>query len=392
MLANSASTRDLSRALADFVRAQYQTNDFIPLHAPTLGSAEARAVAEVVEGGMISTVGPQVGAFEAQLADYTGAAHVIAMINGTAALHLGLLGVGLAPGEEVITQALTFVATANAIRYCNAEPVFVDVDRGSMGLSPDALQAFLDAHAARDDNGAAINKISRRRIRACLPMHTNGHVGEIKRIAEICDRWGIALVEDAAEALGSWRDGIHAGRTGRCGTLSFNGNKIIATGQGGAVITDDAELAARVRHLAATAKQPHPWRYTHNEVGYNYRLPALNAALGIVQLARLPQFLESKRELAEAYIAWFENIGIEPVREPSGACSNYWFNAFFAVDLTARDNILKFTNERGVMTRPLWDMLQTLPAFGGCRTDSLHNTCWLYERLVNVPSSPILKI
>lgn len=383
------NAQELAGALLAFVREQYQTDSFIPLHAPTLGAAEARLVAKTVESGMISTVGPQVGAFEAQLAEYTGAAHVMATINGTSALHLGLLAVGVEPGDEVITQALTFVATANAIRYCNAEPVFLDVDRATMGLSPDALERFLNEHADRDDSGTAINKTSRRRIRACLPMHTNGHIGDVTRLADICDRWGLTLVEDAAEALGSWCDGKHAGRSGRCGTLSFNGNKIISTGQGGALITDDSALAGRIRHLAAVAKQSHAWRYMHDEVGYNYRLPALNAALGTAQLARLPEFLEKKRALAEAYIAWFESYGVEPVREPAKTLSNYWFNAFLTDGLDERDTVLQITNEHGVMTRPLWDPLNKLPPFRSCQTDSLECTQWLYQRLVNVPSSPV---
>jgi perosamine synthetase len=390
MLTKPASDQALAEALVAFVRAQFGTDAFIPLHAPTLGVAEARAVAEVVESGMISTVGAQVGAFEAKLAEYTGAAHVIATINGTAALHLALIAIGLKPGEEVITQALTFVATANAIRYCAADPIFVDVDRSTMGLSPDAVEAFLDTHADRDNSGAVINKTTRRRIRACLPMHTNGHIGEITRLAEICDKWGLELVEDAAEALGSWRDGLHAGRKGRCGTLSFNGNKIISTGQGGAVMTDDAEVASRIRHLAATAKQSHPWRYIHDEVGYNYRLPALNAALGIAQMGRLPRFLASKRALATAYIDWFEEMGVTPVREPAGGCSNYWFNAFLADGPAARDTVLEATNAQGVMTRPLWDLLHTLPAFAGEGGAEVPNSVWLYERLVNVPSSPVM--
>lgn len=389
MLTKPASDQAFAEALIAFVRARYRTDAFIPLHAPTLGPDDARAVAEVVESGMISTVGAQVGAFEAQLAEYTGAAHVIATINGTAALHLGLLAVGLKPGEEVITQTLTFVATANAIRYCGADPIFVDVDRSTMGLSPDAVEAFLEEHADRDDSGTVINKTTGRRIRACLPMHTNGHIGEITRLGAICDKWGLALVEDAAEALGSWRDGLHAGRTGRCGTLSFNGNKIISTGQGGAVMTDDAELAARIRHLAATAKQSHPWRYIHDEVGYNYRLPALNAALGIAQMTRLPEFLANKRALAAAYIDWFEGMNVTPVCEPAGASSNYWFNAFLTDGPAARDTVLEVTNAQGVMTRPLWDLLHTLPAFAGERVAEVPNSVWLYDRLVNVPSSPI---
>lgn len=386
---NPKPAYEIADALVAFVRERYRTEDFIPLHAPTLGPAEARAVAEAVESGMISTVGPQVGTFEAQLAEFTGAAHAVATINGTAALHLGLLAVGLEPREEVITQALTFVATANAIRYCGADPIFVDVDRDTMGLSPEALLAFLKAYADRDDSGAVINKTTRRRIRACLPMHTNGHVGQINRLAEICDHWGLALIEDAAEALGSWRDGLHAGRTGRCGTLSFNGNKIISTGQGGAVITDDVNIASRIRHLAATAKQPHGWRYTHTEIGYNYRLPALNAALGSAQLARLPGFLDNKRILAQDYISWFEGRGITPIREPDGASSNFWFNAFLTDGNDARDIILERTNAQGVMTRPLWDMLNTLPAFRHHQAADLSNSQWLYERMVNVPSSPI---
>lgn len=374
--------------LVAFVRKLYATEDFIPLHVPTLGSAEARAVADVVEGGMISTVGARVAEFEAGLAAFTGAAHAVATINGTAALHLALRGVGVGPGDEVITQALTFVATANAIRYCGADPVFLDVDRDTMGLSADAVEAFLEEHTKTGPDGAPINRATGRTIRACLPMHTNGHPGDMERLAAVCARWGLPLVEDAAEALGSIRDGRHTGLAGRCGTLSFNGNKIISTGQGGAIITDDADLAQRLRHLAATAKCSHPWRYAHDEVGYNYRLPALNAALGVVQLERLPSLLASKREIAESYIAWFEARGLTPFREPQGARASYWFNAFLTHSPEERDTVLTRTNEQGVMTRPLWDPLNTLPPYRTCQCGPLPNTQWLYERIVNVPSTP----
>jgi perosamine synthetase len=381
-----------AEALADdlvaFVRQLYATDAFIPLHVPILGKAEAQAVAQVVESGMISTVGECVGDFEAGLVKATGAAHAIATINGTAALHLALKGVGVGPGDEVITQALTFVATANAVRYCGADPVFIDVDLDTMGLSADAVEAFLAEHAEVGPDGTPINGTTGRPIRACLPMHTNGHPGDMERLGAVCERWGLPLVEDAAEALGSYRNGRHAGLSGRCATLSFNGNKIISTGQGGAIITDDAELARRLRHLAATAKKSHPWRYEHDEIGYNYRLPALNAALGVAQLDRLPELLASKREIAQAYIAWFEARGLIPIREPENASANFWFNAFLTDSPEARDTVLARTNAQGVMTRPLWDPLNTLPPYKTCQYGPLPNTQWLYERLVNVPSTP----
>ena len=388
MTKKPTSVEETADDLVAFVRELYATEDFIPLHVPTLGSAEAQAVAKVIEGGMISTVGAHVGEFEAGLAEFTGAKHAVAMINGTAALHLALRGVDVGPGDEVITQALTFVATANAISYCGANPVFLDVDRDTMGLSAKTVEAFLKETAAEGPDGVAVNRRTGRPIRACLPMHTNGHPGDMERLSEVCARWGLPLVEDAAEALGSLRDGRHTGLVGRCGTLSFNGNKIISTGQGGAIITDDADLAHRLRHLAATAKCSHPWRYQHDAVGYNYRLPALNAALGIAQLERLPALLESKREIAKAYITWFEARGLTPVREPQGARANYWFNAFLTDSPEARDTVLARTNEQGVMTRPLWDPLNTLPPYRTCQCGPIPNTQWLYERLINVPSTP----
>lgn len=383
-----SAAEKLSADLTSFVRSLYDTEEFIPLHIPLLGVKEAKAVAGAIESGMISTVGPQVGEFEEKLKELTGAGYVVASVNGTAALHLALITADVKPGDEVITQALTFVATANAISYCGAEPVFLDVDRGTMSLCPDAVAAFLDENAERSDNGAVINKRSGRRIAACLPMHTNGHPGDMLRLAEVCAKWDLPLIEDAAEALGSFRDGKHAGRVGRVATLSFNGNKIISTGQGGAVITDDAELAGRIRHIAAVAKEQHPWRFQHDQIGYNYRLPALNAALGIAQLERLPAFLESKRILAQEYTKWFEAQGLEPVREPEGAKSNFWFNAFFTEGAKMRDAVLEATNKAGVMTRPFWDPMNTLRQYQHCHCDELTNTKWLFDRLINVPSTP----
>lgn len=388
MTQSASSPEQLADDLVTFVRGLYATEDFIPLHVPTLGQREARAVAEVVAGGMISTVGASVGEFERSLAAFTGAEHAIALINGTAALHLALCGVGVGSGDEVITQALTFVATANAISYCGAVPVFLDVDRDTMGLSAEAVEAFLHATAEHGADGVPVNRVTGRPIRACLPMHTNGHPGDMERLAAVCARWGVTLIEDAAEALGSFRGERHAGLAGRCGTLSFNGNKVISTGQGGAIITNDAELAQRLRHLAATAKRSHPWRYEHDAIGFNYRLPALNAALGIAQLERLPALLDSKREIADAYITWFEARGLTPIREPQGAKANYWFNAFLTESSEARDIVLARTNEQGVMTRPLWNPINTLQPYRTCQCGPLPNTQWLYERLVNVPSTP----
>ena len=374
-------------ALVGRVRSEFGAEGFIPLHAPKFGQLEREQVLETLETGFVSSVGRHVGEFENAVAAYTGAAHAVATVNGTAALHMCLILAGVQPGEEVITQSITFVATCNAIRYCQAEPVLVDIERSTLGMCPDSLSAWLHANARRRDDGCCINHQTGRVIRACVPMHDFGHPVRIHRIAEICEQWGIMLIEDAAESLGSFYEGKHTGRVGSVAAISFNGNKIITTGGGGMVITDDPSLAARAKHLTTTAKRPHPWLYIHDDVGYNYRLPAINAALGCAQMQRLPDYVQRKRALAARYAEWFSATDYEFFTEPTGAESNYWFNSFFSADRGERDGILEATNQAGVMTRPVWTPMHTLDLYRGCQQTPMPVAEWVEARLVNIPSS-----
>ncbi|CAD6875079.1 LegC family aminotransferase [Methylomonas fluvii] len=370
------------------VREIYQTEQFIPLHEPRFAGNEKQYLLDVIDSTFVSSVGPYVSQFETKIAEYTGAKHAIATVNGTAALHIALLLAGVQPGEEVITQAVTFVATCNAIHYCGAEPVFVDVDASTLGLSPAALAGFLEQFCEHRDDGV-YNKTSGKRIAACLPMHTFGHPCDLAGLIRVCDGYGIPLVEDAAEALGSRLNGRHCGTFGKLGVLSFNGNKIITTGGGGMILTDDADLARRAKHLTTTAKLPHAWKFEHDQVGYNYRMPNLNAALGLAQLEQLPDFVERKRALARRYLDWAQASGAHFVEEPAGTHANYWLNALLLDDLTQRDTFLEFSNTRGVMTRPLWELMSDLPMYKHCQRDGLRQSRQLAERLVNVPSSVV---
>ena len=374
-------------AFVRFVRALYDEPEApIPLHAPVMGAREKARVAEAIDSTFVSSVGAFVTEFEQQVAAFTGARFAVATVNGTAALHTALVVAGVIPGDLVMTQSLSFIATANAIHYGGAAPVFVDVDEESLGLSPAALGAWLTEHAERRDDGAFERK-SGRRISACVPMHTLGHPAKIGAIAAICQDWGIALVEDAAESLGSVVGDRHTGTFGRLGVFSFNGNKIITTGGGGMIVTDDEELARRAKHLTTTAKKPHPWAFEHDEFGFNYRLPNLNAAFGVAQMTRLPELLASKRAVADAYAAWCAAQGCGFVREPAGSRSNYWLNALRLADLAERDAFLAATNAAGVMTRPLWTPMHRLPLYDHCLRGALPVTEALADTVVNVPSS-----
>jgi aminotransferase in exopolysaccharide biosynthesis len=373
----------------DFVRKLFSTEDSIPLHAPRFESNEMKYVVEALKSTFVSSVGQHVNEFEQKIAEFTGAHYVVATNNGTAALHTALHLAGVQCGDEVITQPLTFVATCNAIRYCGAEPVFVDVERTTLGLSPEAISAFLDEHAEVRSDGLCWNRQSNRIIRAVVPVHNLGFPARAVAIGEVCARHNITLIEDAAESLGSFRDGIHTGRAGCMGTLSFNGNKIITTGGGGAVITDDETIADNAKHLTTTAKQPHPWLFLHDEVGFNYRLPNLNAALGCAQIERLQDYVERKRGLANSYQQWFADKEPELVLEPQGARSNYWLNAVLLKDREERDSFLKYTNERGVMTRPMWTPMHTLPMYQNCQRGDVTISENIESRLVNIPSSVI---
>lgn len=373
-------------SLIGFVRDQYRTNEFIPLHAPVFNGREREYVLDTIESTFVSSVGAFVDRFESDMAAYTGSPTAVATVNGTAALHMALLLAGVKPGEMVITQALSFIATCNAISYCGAEPVLIDVDRRTLGLSPSALEIWLDENARIDGDGLCRTKSDGRVIRACVPMHTFGHPVDLDGLIAVCARWKLVVVEDAAESLGSLYHGRHTGTFGRLGTLSFNGNKVITTGGGGMILTD-AETGARAKHLTTTAKKPHAYEFVHDEVGYNYRLPNLNAALGCAQLAQLDAFIAVKRELAARYAQFFAGASLEFVREPEGCRSNYWLNAVICEDPQQRDELLKQTNAKGVMTRPIWALMNHLPMYANCRKGELVNAEWIEARLVNLPSS-----
>lgn len=371
------------------VRKIYQTDGFIPLHEPRFAGNEKQYLLDVIDSTFVSSVGPYVTEFEQKIAAYCGAKYAVATVNGTAALHIALLLAGVKSGEEVITQAVTFVATCNAISYCGAEPVFVDVDKTTLGLSPAAVADFLATFAERRDDGV-YNKFTGKRIAACLPMHVFGHPCDMAGLMRVCDQYGIPIVEDAAEALGSQYSSHHCGTFGKLGVLSFNGNKIITTGGGGMILTDDEALARQAKHLTTTAKLPHGWEFVHDQVGYNYRMPNLNAALGLAQMEQLPLFVELKHELAARYLSWSKENGAQVVAEPVGAESNYWLNALLLNDSQERDLFLEISNGQGVMTRPLWALMVDLPMYNHCQHDNLMNSYWLAERLVNVPSSVII--
>ena len=374
--------------LVDFVREQYRTREFIPLHAPVFRGREREFVLDTIDSTFVSSVGAYVDRFERETAAFCGSARAVAVMNGTAALHIALVLAGVERDDLVVTQSLTFVATCNAIAYCGAEPLFIDVDRRTLGLSPAALDAWLEEHALIDDAGDCRTRDGHRRIRACVPMHTFGHPVDLDALVAVCERWRLVLVEDAAESLGSYYKGRHTGTFGRIGVLSFNGNKIMTTGGGGMLLADEA-TGKRAKHLTTTAKIPHPYEFFHDEVGYNYRLPNLNAALGCAQLEQLPGFLESKRTLAARYIDFFEGSDLQPIVEPEHCRSNYWLNGVICESPQQRDALLKATNDAGVMTRPIWALMTRLPLYANALRGPLGNAEWLEARVVNLPSSVV---
>jgi perosamine synthetase len=382
--------REIAENLVGFVRDLYRTEEFIPLHAPIFQGNEKRYLLEAMDSTFVSSVGEYVDAFEQTVVNFTGAKHAIATVNGTAALHVALKLSGVEPACEVITQSLTFVATCNAIRYCEAVPVFVDVDEQTLALSANSLESFLEEFGEVRDDGYCWNRQSNRRILACLPMHTFGFPADLDAIKRICDRFRIVLVEDAAESLGSQYKKKHTGLVGLASAVSFNGNKIITTGGGGMILTNDSELAVRAKHLTTTAKRPHKWDFVHDEIAYNYRLPNLNAALGVAQMEMLQRYLKSKREIADAYHQWGRLYDVEFVRESVATTANYWLNALVANDRTQRDEILQVTNAMNIMTRPAWTPMHRLEINKGCQFHSMVNTDYLFDRLINVPSSAIL--
>ena len=380
---------DFSKELGYFVRDQYGTKGAIPLHAPCFDGKEKEYLLDVIDSTFVSTVGECVTRFETKVAEYTGAKYAVAVVNGTSALHVALIVAGVQSNDEVITQSLTFVATCNAIRYCGAEPVFVDVDRCTLGMSPDSLESFLGCYAEIRDDGLCWNKKTGRVIKACVPMHNLGHPVKLVELKKICHKYNIQLVEDSAESLGSFYNGTHTGRSGLLSIVSFNGNKIITTGGGGMVITDNKEIYEKVRHLTTTAKIDHPWLYMHDELGFNYRLPNLNAALGCAQMEQLPNYVKRKRALAQRYSDWFSNKEYSFIHEPENSKSNYWINSFLTNNRSERDQLLKYTNNNKVMTRPSWTPMHTLDMFKNNQKYNLKNTEWLEDRLICIPSSVI---
>lgn len=373
-------------SLIELIRQHYGVSEgLVPLHAPCFDEAEKRLVVDCVDSTFVSSVGQYVTEFEQQMANYTGAKHAVAVVNGTMGLYLALKVIGLQPNELVLTQSLTFVATPNAIKMHQADPVFIDVERETLGLCPESLKQFL-TEQTQQQNGQCIHRQTGRVVRACVPMHTLGFPAQIEQIVEICNRHNIALVEDAAESLGSFYQGQHTGRFGQVGVFSFNGNKVITTGGGGMLITDDAELARHAKHLSTTAKIPHAWLFEHDEAAYNLRMPNLNAALGVAQMQKLPVFLAEKRRLAKVYQ---QQPGLVMQTETAQMQSNYWLNTLICQDQTERDALLEFSNSQAIQMRPLWTPMHQLAIYADCLRTELPHTEWLAARVVNLPSGVV---
>ncbi|WP_418357306.1 LegC family aminotransferase [Shewanella basaltis] len=378
----------MTNQLVSFVKELYQTNDFIPLHAPTFSGNEQQYVSETISSTFVSSVGKFVDDFERHIEDFTGTSKAVATVNGTAALHASLYMSGVKSNDIVITQSLTFVATCNALHHMGAVPAFVDVSPVSLGLCPKALTDFLEQNAILTDSGA-IHKTTKQRIKAVVPMHTFGHPVELEELLLVCSEWEIALIEDAAESLGSFYKGKHTGTFGDFGAISFNGNKIITTGGGGMVLCKTIESGKRTKHITTTAKVPHAYEFFHDEAGFNYRMPNLNAALGCAQMENLNNFIDNKRQLANLYLDFFKNTDFRFVTEPSYAKSNYWLNAIICPNYDEREKLLKLTNANGVMTRPVWQLMHRLPMYQNAMRGDLAYSEFIEAHLVNIPSSPV---
>lgn len=396
----------------DFIKSVYGNKEFIPLAVPVFAGNEKAYLNECIDTTFVSSVGKFVDRFEEEMAKYTGAKKAVVCVSGTNALHMSLMLAGVERDDEVLTQALTFIATCNAILYIGAYPVFIDVDRSTMGLSPDAMKEWLQSNAeirenksskadilshteyptpqypCEQDTKACYNKRTGRRIKACVPMHTFGHPVRIEELVNLCKEWHIELVEDAAESIGSKYKGQHTGTFGKIGAISFNGNKTITTGGGGMLLFTDEELGKYAKHITTQAKVPHRWEFRHDHIGYNYRMPNINAALGCAQLENLDRYIESKRQVVAEYSEYFKNVAdIEFFVDSEDTFSNYWLNAVILKDKEAQLEFLQQTNDNGVMTRPIWELMNRLPMFENCENDGLKNTIWFADRVVNIPSS-----
>ena len=374
------------RTISNFIKDLYQTTDFIPLHVPKFRGNEKKYLENCIDTTFVSSVGAYVDHFEKMMAEITLTQKAVAVVNGTAGIQVALRLAGVKAGDEVLTQALTFVATANAILYNNACPVFIDVDLDTMGLSPDAVSDFLNAYAEIRDDGC-YNKFTGRRISACLPMHTFGFPIHLDKLIEVCSSWRIPVIEDAAESLGSHYKNKPVGSFGDLGVFSFNGNKIATSGGGGAIVSNNVQLTEEAKYLTTTAKKPHAYEYFHDRLGFNYRMPNINAALACAQLEQLNVFIEEKRSIASAYEAFFISEGIKFRTELPDTRANYWLMCVELANKTERDAFLEFTNSNNVMTRPIWQLMFKLPMFEDCQRDSQKNAIFLEERIVNIPSS-----
>lgn len=370
----------------DYIKSQFKGQDFIPLHVPYFGGNEKKYLLETIDSTFVSSVGAFVDQFEGMMQDITSAKKGIAVVNGTAGLQVALRLAGVESGDEVLTQGLTFVATANSIAYNNAHPVFLDVDLDTMGLSPIAVSIFLEENAEIRD-GICINKKTNRKISACMPMHTFGFPVHLDELLAVCSKWNIPVVEDAAESLGSYYKGRHTGTLGKIGVFSFNGNKVVTSGGGGAIVSNDEKLGVKAKYLTTTAKKLHSYEFYHDELGYNYRMPNLNAALACAQLEQLDKLLENKRDLARTYASFFATQGINFRQELENTKVNYWLMCIELENKTDRDLFLKFSNENNVMSRPIWQLMHRLPMYSHCQRDEQKNSLFLEERIVNIPSS-----
>ena len=394
------------KQVIDFIKSVYGNQEFTPLAVPVFVGNEKKYLNECIDTTFVSSVGKFVDRFENDMAAYTGAKRAVVCVSGTNALHMALLLVGVKRDDEVLTQALTFIATENALSYIGAYPVFLDVDRSTMGLSPDAMKEWLQKNAEVrkntrigeldkshdfayvEDEYACYNKNTGRRIKACVPMHTFGHPVRIEEIAALCKEWHIELVEDAAESIGSRYKGQHTGTFGKIGAISFNGNKTITTGGGGMMLFNDEELGTFAKHITTQAKIPHRWEFRHDHIGFNYRMPNINAALGCAQLENLDKYVADKRATAAVYAEYFKNVdGVEFFTEPVNCFSNYWLNVVILPDHENQLEFLQETNDNGVMTRPIWELMNRLPMFENCENDGLTNTIFFADRVVNIPSS-----
>ena len=380
------------KKITDYIHDLYGTQDFVPLAVPMFIGNEKHYINECIDSTFVSSVGKFVDRFEEETAKYTGCKRAVVCVSGTNALHMSLMLAGVERDDEVLTQALTFIATCNALSYIGAHPIFIDVDKDTMGLSPVAVREWL-AKNSEQKNGECYNKRTGRRVKACVPMHTFGHPVHLDELIEVLKEYNIELVEDAAESIGSLYKGKHTGTFGKVGALSFNGNKTITTGGGGMMLFNDEELGAFAKHLTTQAKIPHRWEFRHDHIGYNYRMPNINAALGCAQLEHIEEYVASKRETAKAYEEFFKDIPeIEFFVEPENTRSNYWLNAVILRDKEAQQNFLQYTNDNGVMTRPIWELMNRLPMFEHCENDGLKNTIWFADRVVNIPSSVRIKV